>query len=243
MNDDKNDGAVHWLHRAARRAATQVPLKVFGIAAFLVLFFAAYFHLLHHPLFPVTVMPVTIADRWIGFHPWALGFYASLWLYVVLPVALQPDRRRLLSYGCAAAGLSLAGMAVFLFWPTATPQPDINWALYPSFGFLKTVDQAGNACPSLHAAFAIFSGLWLDRLLRQMGARILARTINGCWCLGILFSTVATRQHVALDLAAGIALGVLAFALHRYFMLRAPRPAERCCPQAPLPAPETRPGE
>jgi membrane-associated phospholipid phosphatase len=42
------------------------------------------------------------------------------------------------------------------------------------------------------------------------------RALNWIWCLGILYSTVATRQHVFLDVLAGAALGaVIAVASHR----------------------------
>ena len=34
--------------------------------------------------------------------------------------------------------------------------------------------------------------------------------INGGWCAGIVYSTLAVRQHVAVDVLAGLALGVLA---------------------------------
>ncbi|MGH8224884.1 MAG: phosphatase PAP2 family protein [Gammaproteobacteria bacterium] len=185
------------------------------------IFFVAYFLLLKYPLFPVTVMPVTALDRWVVFQPWALVLYASLWIYVSLPPALQSDRRQLLSYLWAAIGLSVAAMLFFLFWPTATPRPDIDWALYPSFSFLKSVDRARNACPSLHVAFAVFSAFWLNRLLREMGARAIVRILNVIWCLGILYSTLATRQHVAIDLYAGAVLGAVAFALHMKFLPRA----------------------
>jgi membrane-associated phospholipid phosphatase len=82
----------------------------------------------------------------------------------------------------------------------------------------------GNALPSLHAAFAVFSAIWLDRLLRRVGAPLWPRIANACWGLGILYSTIATRQHVAVDIAAGSALGWLAAILHARW-LRSPRPA------------------
>ena len=217
----KDEVHEKWTRHLLRTAKSDLPLKVVGTTVFLTLFFIAYFWLLNHPMFPVTVIPLTFLDRWIGFEPWSLALYASLWVYATLPLALQDDRRRIISYGWAVTGLSLAGMLVFFFWPTATPKPDIDWALYPSFSFLKTVDQVRNACPSLHAAFAIFSGLWLERQLRRMGAPPTVRMINGFWCLGILYSTLATRQHVAIDLAAGVAFGIAAFALHLHFLPRA----------------------
>ena len=38
------------------------------------------------------------------------------------------------------------------------------------FAMLYAVDNSGNACPSLHVAAAVLSGLWLHRVLRQIGA-------------------------------------------------------------------------
>lgn len=197
---------------------SQLWLKSLGIPGFIALFFVAYFLLLHFPLFPVTVMPVTALDRWIGFHPWAIVFYFSLWVYVCLPPALCASRTALLRYLMAASGLSLVAMLVFLFWPTATPAFQVDWQKYPSFDFLKSVDLARNACPSLHAGFAVFSGLWLMRRLRQLRAPVTIRILNVLWCLAILYSTIATRQHVALDIYAGAILGAGVFVLHRRFL-------------------------
>jgi membrane-associated phospholipid phosphatase len=89
------------------------------------------------------------------------------------------------------------------------PVPAIDWSRHPSMAFLKSADAAGNACPSLHVAFAVFSACWFGRLLRQLGAGRIARIGNVLWCAGILYSTVATRQHVFLDVVAGAALGAL----------------------------------
>ena len=36
---------------------------------------------------------------------------------------------------------------------------------------------------------------------------------NWTWCTGIIYSTLATRQHVAVDVLAGLMLGVLAATL------------------------------
>lgn len=33
---------------------------------------------------------------------------------------------------------------------------------------------------------------------------------NWTWCIGIIYSTLATRQHVTVDVLAGLMLGVLA---------------------------------
>jgi len=177
-------------------------------------FFLLYFWVLNHPLFPVALVPLTAVDRWIGFWPGALPLYLSLWLYVSLAPALLVVRRELVSYGLAALGLSLAGLGIFYVWPTAVPRSDIDWSQHPALAFLKSADASGNACPSLHVAFAVFTAIWLGRLLPQLGAGRLIRLLNWLWCLGILYSTIAIRQHVVLDVIAGAGLGAVFAAVH-----------------------------
>jgi membrane-associated phospholipid phosphatase len=203
-----------WIKQLGPRLREMWPAKMIGTTLGMTLFFAAYFLLLNHPIFPLKIMPLIAADRLVPFSAWALPLYLSLWIYVSLAPALLLSRRELASYGVAAVVLSVTGLAIFLFWPTAVPPPAIDWAVHPHVVFLKTVDAAGNACPSLHVAFAVFTAFWFDRLLRQMGAGGLARAVNWLWCLGILYSTMAIRQHVALDVLAGAALGAIVAAGH-----------------------------
>jgi membrane-associated phospholipid phosphatase len=190
-----------------------VVLKSIGTTLFISLFFGAYFYLLKDPAYPTTVMPVTLLDRLIGFQPLALPIYLSLWVYVSLPPALLATRRELYGYGLAMAGTCLAGLMVFYFWPTTVPAADIDWAQYPDVAFLKSMDASGNACPSLHVATAVFSGIWLHLLLRRFGAPLWLLMLNWLWCTGIVYSALATRQHVAVDVLAGLALGLLAATL------------------------------
>jgi membrane-associated phospholipid phosphatase len=204
----------NWLRQAGLRLRTLWVPKVAGTILSMPVFFVVYFWLLNHPLFPVTTIPCTAVDRMIGFWPEALPLYVSLWLYIVLPPAFLKNRRELVSYGLAAIGLSVIGFGIFLFWPTTVPKFEIDWSQHPAFAFLKKVDASGNACPSLHVAYAVFTAIWSRRLLREMGAGRLVRALNWLWCLGILYSTIALRQHVALDVLAGAALGAMVAALH-----------------------------
>jgi membrane-associated phospholipid phosphatase len=185
-------------------------LKSIGTTLFIGLFFGAYFYLLKVPAYPTTVMPTILLDRLIGFQPLALSMYISLWIYVSLPPALLATRRVLYGYGMAMAGTCLAGLIVFYFWPTVVPAAHIDWSQYPDVEFLKNIDAAGNACPSLHVATAVFSGIWLHHLLRRFGAPPWILIFNGAWCIGIAYSALATRQHVAVDVLAGLVLGALA---------------------------------
>ena len=203
-----------WFYQAWVRGLKWWPAKVIGTILGTALFFFAYFWVLHHPLFPVTTMPLNAVDRLIHFRPDALPLYLSLWFYVSLVPALLTDRRELMSYVLAAVGMSVIGLGIFLLWPTTVFWPDADWSQYPAFAFLQSVDASGNACPSLHVAFAVFTAIGLDRLLRQMGAGHGVRAFNWLWCLGILYSTIAIRQHVALDVLAGASLGAVVAVVH-----------------------------
>jgi len=188
-------------------------LKAVGTAAFMFAFFAAYLHLLHFPFYPVTVMPLTAVDRAVGFQPWALVAYASLWIYVALPPAIAPSFRRLVGYGWHIGALCVAGIVVFVFWPTAVPPADVDWGLYPGYALLKGIDDGGNACPSLHVATALYSAIWLAAEFREIAAARWVQILNWLWCGVIIFSTLATKQHVMLDVLAGAVLALATAAL------------------------------
>lgn len=198
-----------WYRQAAQALPSYLVLKSIGIPTFIAVFFGAYFYLLKYPAYPVTVMPITLLDRLISFQPATLPLYVSLWVYVSLPPAFLAIRRELYVYAMGMTATCLTGLLVFYFWPTAVPVANIDWTLYPSLDFLKNMDASGNASPSLHVATAVFSGVWLHHILRRFGAPLWVLFFNAFWCIGIAYSTVATRQHVAVDIWAGLALGLI----------------------------------
>lgn len=208
--DNPADRSAPWQRQVSAVLGRHMLTKAIGTTLFISLFFVAYFYLLEHPAYPATVMPVTLLDRLIPIEPLTLPLYLSLWLYVSLPPALLASRRELYRYGLAIGGACLVGLLVFYFWPTMVPVSDVEWAHYPSVAFLKGVDAAGNAFPSLHVATAVFSAVWLHLLLRRYGVPGWLVVVNSLWCLGIVYSTLATRQHVAVDVLAGFALGAAA---------------------------------
>ena len=204
---------IPWHLQILTRMKSHFFLKASGITLFMSAFFAGYIYLLKNPVFPVTMMPLTFLDMAVGFKPDALILYVSLWLYVTLPPALQATRRELIHYGLAVGALCVTGLACFLVWPTAVPAANIDWDQNYGFSILKGVDAAGNACPSLHVATAVFSAMWLNRLLLEVGAPRIVRVFNWAWCVGIVYSTLATKQHVAVDMIAGAMLGMFAASL------------------------------
>lgn len=212
-----------WYRQIGARVRRNVLIKSIGTPVAIFAFFLAYRHLLNYPVFPVTEMPLTALDHVVGFYPPALLIYVSLWLYVSIPPALLRSRRELIEYARAIGGVCLVGLASFLLWPTSVPHPGFDRGRHPGFGVLHGMDAAGNACPSLHVAAALFSAIWLDILLREIRAGWVMRGASWCWGLGIVYSAMATKQHVAIDVLAGAILGAVGAVLsvrHRAAHLR-----------------------
>jgi membrane-associated phospholipid phosphatase len=201
--------AQAWCRQIGSRVRQSMLLKSIGTPVLIVVFLLVYQYLLNHPIFPVTEMPLTALDRVVGFYPPALVLYASLWLYVSIPPALLESRQDLFGYTRAIGAVCLIGLACFLLWPTAIPPLDLDRGRHPGFQTLQGLDAAGNACPSLHVATALFSAIWLAVMLREMRAPWIARGVNWGWGLGIVYSAMATKQHVALDVLAGAVLGLI----------------------------------
>lgn len=208
---------------AAARIANLWVLKMLSTAGGIAVFFYAYFWVMRHPLGAVTVMPVTWVDELIGFQPISFPLYVLLWVYISLGTALARDFRELATFGVAALGMSVVGIAIFMLMPTRTPDFGIDWSLYPSMQFLKSVDVGGNAFPSLHAAFCVFTAVALHAQLGSIGTARWPLAANAMLCTGILYSTMATRQHVALDVLAGVMLGVIVSIAYLRALARAGR--------------------
>jgi hypothetical protein len=205
-----------WQQQLKTRFVALWPLKALGTTLGISLFFFGYFWVMRHPLGAVYTMPLTWADRAVAFWPETFAAYVSLWVYVTFGPALALDRRELAACGLAMLFMSVVGFALFLAWPTQVPTAAVDWTQHSAMQFLKKVDATGNACPSLHVAFAVFTALLLDYQFRAVGCPAAMRWINVLWCLAIVHSTLATRQHVAWDVLAGAVLAVAAAALHHW---------------------------
>lgn len=203
-----------WARALAQRIGTHSVLKacatVLGIAAF----FVAYFWVLRHPLGTVQTMPRLALDRWLAFEFSAMPLYLSLWVYVSIAPALLPDRAALIGHALGCTTIAATGLAIFLLWPTKVPPLGAEAAAHEGMAMLRGIDLSGNACPSLHVAFAVFAAASLAHELRVVAAPRWLRAGSLLWCLGIVYSTLATRQHVVLDVLAGAALGGVVAALN-----------------------------
>lgn len=201
-----------WTDALGERLRRHLALKIVGTTAFTWLFFIGYFHLLRHPAYPVVTMPLTALDRLIPFQPQALVAYFSLWVYVGIAPGLQLGFRELVVYGLWVGALCLAGLGFFHWWPTQVPPGLAGGTDFPGFALLQGIDAPGNACPSMHVAVAMFTAIRTHDVLRRIQAPAWLQAGNWVWFAAIAWSTLAVKQHVVLDAAAGVLLGV-AFAL------------------------------
>ncbi|SCX74561.1 phosphatase PAP2 family protein [Variovorax sp. EL159] len=199
--------SARWLRALWLRCITLFPLKLAGYTVSTLGFFPLYFWIMKSAG-QAWVLPLTGFDRLIAFWPAALPVYLSLWGYIALPVLLAKNMRELLGFSFGCAAMTVFALAVFWFMPTAIPNFVIDTTPGSSLHFLKTVDAAGNAFPSLHVSFAVFTCIALARQLRDVGAPAWLHLFNAAWAVGIVYSTMAVRQHVLIDVLGGLALGV-----------------------------------
>jgi membrane-associated phospholipid phosphatase len=204
-----------WVQALAQRVQTLWVIKATGTTVGISGFFFLYFWVLRS-MAPVAVtVPMTAVDRWVGVSELALVPYISLWLYVSLGPALASNMASLRMYIAGALAIAGLGLATYWLFPTTTPTFGVDWADYPALQILKATDLGGNAFPSLHVAFAAYSGVVIASELRSLRAPAWVRAGNWVWCAAIVYSTLATRQHVLIDVVGGLLLTGLAVRMCR----------------------------
>jgi membrane-associated phospholipid phosphatase len=174
-------------------------------------FWAGYFLLERLPGASVTPMPELAIDRMIPFRPGAGIIYVSQFVTVPLVIWLISSRRQLL---LCCRGLALfigASFAVFYFWPTSIARPPIAPGHHFLYEMITEADLPRNACPSLHAAFGVFTAGCAWDVFRDWNHRVWFIAATWLWTIAILISTLLIKQHVFLDLLAGGCVGFLAW--------------------------------
>jgi membrane-associated phospholipid phosphatase len=207
FSSSDSPSSTRWLRALWLRCKTLWPMKLVGNTVATLGFFPLYFWIMKNAG-QAWVLPLTAFDRLIAFWPALLPVYLSLWGYIALPVLLAKDKRELWSFSFGCAAMTAIALVVFWFMPTAIPNFTIDAVPGSSLAFLKTVDSAGNAFPSLHVSFSVFTCIVLARQLREVGAPAWLRVFNVAWAVGIVYSTMAVRQHVLMDVLGGLALGL-----------------------------------
>lgn len=167
-----------------------------------------YFGLQRLALLDPRVLPELALDRLVPFSPVWTGAYLSVCALVFLAIVAPGDRNELRIFVRGVTALCVTSFAVFLVFPTEVARHGLIDA--PSDGlysFVVGVDTPRNAFPSLHAGLTTFSLTLLAHIWRPGTALRIAGVL---WGVAILYGTLATKQHVVIDILAGGLLGVAA---------------------------------
>lgn len=182
-----------------------------------IFFCLGYFSLQRFPLREATFLSLSALDRAIPFAPeW---FYAYQSLYLFLPIAplLTSSRALLVRYVRGFVLLCLAGFAVFLLFPVAAPRPQGPSGV-TAFDAWMRIEGLLNAFPSLHAGLLALGLLYAREVFWEAlepAARRAGVAIALLWAGLILYATLATKQHYAVDLLAGTLFGAVAWRLSK----------------------------
>ena len=166
------------------------------------------------PAYPPHELAPSFLDHAIPFLPATAWVYQSLFFLLPLATFLQPDRETFARFTSGFCCLVFTLSFVFWLCPTEV-KPSISllnsdWA-YDHL--VAAVDGRRNAFPSLHAALTVYAGLSIIRLCR--GSPLVC-VCMAFWSLALLVSTLTTKQHILVDVFAGVMAGLLAFALAFY---------------------------
>lgn len=159
-----------------------------------------YYGLQYVAIQPVTNVPRIFIDRCIDFQPLAVYPYLSLYIFVFFAGLLLPDRSSYMSWLRGLVWVAAVSHTVFLLWPNGLVR-GVEASSYLHEIILEA-DQPRNAFPSLHASMTTFSAALI------VWFRMPRRWLLVFWATIILWSTVALRQHVALDIVGGGLLGL-----------------------------------
>jgi hypothetical protein len=198
------------------RLRAELPAKLAVWLGLAVGICVPYFALQRFALLPARALRPTALDGAIAFDPHWIAAYLSLALLVPLAPLLAADRDALARYARGLAVLCLACFAVFLLFPVAGPRPLAAEGDHALYRWLVGVDRPTNSLPSLHAGLTVYSLLFAARALRgafPAGVRRALFAAGALWGAAILYSTLATKQHWALDLPPGVLLAAGAHAL------------------------------
>jgi membrane-associated phospholipid phosphatase len=187
-------------------------VKLFLTVALNLFFWIGYGFLSRHAFFPTHMLPLTWMDRSVPFQPepWSWIYMSEFVLTGTVPWFIT-RRETLWRYAAGVLVLSTISFAGFLFFPVASPRIGLE---VPNgmMTVITKLDGPLNAFPSLHAGFIVFTLGMAWTIFRGRVSLVLIVSV-AAWALAVMYATIATRQHYALDLLAGAAVGSLALLL------------------------------
>lgn len=163
-----------------------------------------------------TLLTQTAFDHKIPFNPNMMAWYVSFFIFI--PAAfLSAPWLRVKQMGLAMQLSGVVAACVFVFYPTAVAAPILEQTGWQSTLLLlfRQYDSSKNCLPSLHAALTLIAAWGLVGSFAQP-KHLLKKALSLIWAGLIVYSIVAVRRHLLIDVAAaGLALGLCAILIAR----------------------------
>ena len=164
---------------------------------------APYMLLQQFALHSVTWLNETDFDRMVPIVPSAIYVYFSYYLLLLWAGSAVPDAN-FAKFLRAVCMVTLVSHLTFFFFPTGLARDAMEAIETPAlYDWLVSVEKPRNCLPSLHASLATLAALALWSRGKLVGI------LGALWMVAILWSAIAIRQHILIDLAAGVVLAMV----------------------------------
>lgn len=188
-------------------AGNRIPAGFFLMVSAAALYLPAnHFHLI-----PPQLLPLSWVDTFVPFMPHTVWVYLSESLFFTAVYLTCKDTLNLNKYFYSFLVLQIVSVFIFWIFPTAYPRElfplsdSLDSVTYFVFTYLRQADTPANCCPSLHVSSVYLSSfLFLDEQKSKF-------PFFFSWATAIAISTLTTKQHYLVDVAAGLSLAIVMY--------------------------------
>ena len=151
-------------------------------------------------------------DRAIPFLPWTISIYFLCYLFWIANYIICARQEKRLAYRflCADCLSKCVCLACFLIFPTTNIRPAVEgggiWN--ELMRFLYQADAADNLFPSIHCLVSWFCYIGIRG---KRNIPLWYRCFSCLAAFAVFFSTLATKQHVIVDVIGGVVLAEVCY--------------------------------
>ena len=184
--------------------------KVIALSLLTIFFYLCYFLIPSISFIePKKVLYLTI-DNKINFDSNFTILYLSIFIYMPFAWIFIKYLFELKQFAFGIVLQNLVAVIFFTFYPMFIDRPILN--NHDLYFYLIKIDKSTNTFPSLHASFTVYSFLWINQIFKNLKRfSLLIRFFFFVWGVLILYSTLAIKQHVVIDLLSGGLFAILIF--------------------------------
>lgn len=143
-------------------------------------------------------------EKSVPFLNWSIWVYLSDYLYIGLVFMLLKEKNNMNKLFYSQVLLLFFSMFIFFFFPTTFPRPVVEYQGISGalIKMLHSLDNPGNACPSIHVAMTFLAGFGFIKERRKLFPFFML------WAVLISISTITIKQHYFIDVLVGFLLSL-----------------------------------